>query len=352
VVLAETRETDETARDALRKKIRGLAVDLLDEPSVEVVLAPTHTVLKTSSGKIRRAACRQLWEEGSIGDTPRAAWLQLARLTARGWLFSARLQAIRAGEAAYAAWFWGSVSAGAAAFVVPVSVLPTRKLRWAATRASARLALRLAGVYPEVDGKEGLRTAEPVVFIANHSSYADNLVTAALMPDDVAVVAKRELEDKLFTRFVLRRLGVVFVERFQQEEGARGSNQLTRALAEGRSLLVYPEGTCLRMAGLLPFRAGAFQAAAEAGAPVVPLTIRGTRSLLRPTTWFPRRTPLRVKVGEPIRSRGKGWAAALALRDRARAAILAACGEPDLAGEDAMRHLERLRSAPPRGRKI
>ncbi len=352
VVLAETRETDEGAREELRQKIRELAVDLLDEAAVEIALAPTHTVLKTSSGKIRRAACRQLWEDGKIGGTPRAAWMQLARLTARGWLFSARLQAVRAGEALYAGWFWASVSAGTAAFLVPVAVLPTRKLRWAATRASARLALRLAGVYPEVDGKETLRANEPVVFIANHSSYADNLVTAAVLPDEVAVVAKRELEDKLFTRFVLGRLGVIFVERFRSEEGAHGSNELVRALAEGRSLLVYPEGTCLRMAGLLPFRSGAFQAAAEAGVPVIPLTIRGTRSLLRPTTWFPRRNPLRVKVGDPLRAVGRGWSAAMELRDRARKVILTACGEPDLAGEDAVEHLERLRIAPSRGRKM
>ena len=84
------------------------------------------------------------------------------------------LQAIRARETLYAGWFWGSVSAGASVSLLPVSVLPTRKLRWAATRASARFALRLAGVYPEVDGEETLRTKEPAVFIA-----ADSLPSSA-----------------------------------------------------------------------------------------------------------------------------------------------------------------------------
>ena len=341
VVLAETRESDEVVREQLRQRIRDLAAELLDEPAVEVVLAPLHTVLKTSSGKIRRAACRQLWEQGKIGKSSRAAWLQLARLTLEGRVYSARLGMVRAGEMLYAGRFWVAVGAGVAGFLPVVSLLPGRERRWAAARKCARVALGLAGVSPDVEGREWLDNAGPVVFVANHSSYADNLVSTAVLPGDVAVVGKRELESSGFTRFVLGRLGVIFVERFDQGEGARASDQLGEALAAGRSLLVYPEGTCLRMPGLLPFRMGAFRAAAELGVPVVPVTIRGTRNLLRPTTWFPRRTRLQVKVDKPLTASGKGWAAAVTLRDRVRASVLAACGEPDLAGEDTMKHLER-----------
>jgi 1-acyl-sn-glycerol-3-phosphate acyltransferase len=77
---------------------------------------------------------------------------------------------------------------------------------------------------------------------------------------------------------------------------------------------------------------GAFVAAAQSGRPVVPVALRGTRSVLRAGSWLPRRAPVEVFIGRPIPPRGAGWSDALALRDAARAAILARCGETDLAG--------------------
>ncbi|MCG8527338.1 MAG: hypothetical protein MI748_13215, partial [Opitutales bacterium] len=76
-----------------------------------------------------------------------------------------------------------------------------------------------------------------------------------------------------------------------------------------------------------------FAAAAEVGAPVVPVAIRGTRSLLRADTWFPRRGAVRVVVAAPIMPQGNDWATAVTLRDASRASLLQHLGEPDLAHE-------------------
>jgi len=65
--------------------------------------------------------------------------------------------------------------------------------------------------------------------------------------------------------------------------------------------------------------------------PVVPVALRGVRSVLRDGTWYARRAPIAVTVCAPIDPDGKDWAASLRLRDRVRAAILEHCGEPDLA---------------------
>ena len=102
------------------------------------------------------------------------------------------------------------------------------------------------------------------------------------------------------------------------------------AVRAGQSLLVFPEGTFRRYPGLLPFRLGAFVVAAEAGVPVVPVVLRGTRSILRGDDMFPRRGAVTITVAPPIPPRGTGWPAAVALRDAARAEILARCGEPEL----------------------
>ncbi|OGT10674.1 MAG: hypothetical protein A3F73_04810 [Gallionellales bacterium RIFCSPLOWO2_12_FULL_59_22] len=69
----------------------------------------------------------------------------------------------------------------------------------------------------------------------------------------------------------------------------------------------------------------------EKGTPVVPVSICGTRSILRDGHWFPRRGIITVTIGKPIAPEGKGWTAAIRLRNAAREEISRRCGEPDLA---------------------
>ena len=101
-------------------------------------------------------------------------------------------------------------------------------------------------------------------------------------------------------------------------------------LRAGECLLVFPEGTFRRSPGLLPFRLGAFQAAAAAAAPLLPVAIIGSRAALPDETWRPRRQRIAVTVGTPISPGGDGWAEVLKLRDSARAQLLALTGEADL----------------------
>ena len=108
-----------------------------------------------------------------------------------------------------------------------------------------------------------------------------------------------------------------------------------RPLAAGEPAVIFPEGTFTRAPGLLAFHMGAFAAAAESGRPVVPVTLRGTRSVLRDESWLPRRRPLEVLVHEPIWPRGTDWSEAVRLRNAARAVILEHCGEPDAAAAPA-----------------
>jgi 1-acyl-sn-glycerol-3-phosphate acyltransferase len=87
------------------------------------------------------------------------------------------------------------------------------------------------------------------------------------------------------------------------------------------------------MPGLLGFHLGAFEVACQAGVPIVPVTIRGTRSILRSGQWLPRRGAIAIHIGKPFAPTGRDFAAAIRLRDVARTEILARLGEPDLARE-------------------
>jgi hypothetical protein len=84
VVVAETREADPRRRDELRGRIQALAAELIDGPADDVALVPPGAVLKTSSGKLRRAGTRDAYLDGRLGAGTRAVWLQVGRLALRG----------------------------------------------------------------------------------------------------------------------------------------------------------------------------------------------------------------------------------------------------------------------------
>jgi 1-acyl-sn-glycerol-3-phosphate acyltransferase len=200
---------------------------------------------------------------------------------------------------------------------------------WRITGRCARLLFRLARMPLVVRGLENLPPG-PCVIAANHTSYLDGAVLmAALAERPFAFVAKRELLGSFVTRVFVSGLGAVFVERFDVQKSVEHADELVSAVKHGASLIVFPEATFRRQAGLMAFRAGAFQAAAQAGVPVVPVAIRGARSVLRDGTWSFRRSPVALSFAPPVQPEGADWNAAVRLRDAVRLEILKRCGEPD-----------------------
>jgi len=336
IVVAETRETDETVRAGLEARVNEAASEIFGMPPDEVLLVPPHAVLKTSSGKIRRGAVRELFEQGRLGRRPRAVWWQVARLalvSLRPSLRSAWGRVIDLAYAGYAmAVFW-LLAPPAWLLIV---LLPVARWRWALMRRSARLLFRLCGVPLHLEGLVHWPRQQASVIVANHASYLDGVVLAAVLPGPFSFIAKQELHGQFLARVFLQRIGALFVERFDMQQGVSDLRRGVAVLQSGRSLMFFPEGTFTRMPGLRGFRMGAFVAAAEAGAPVVPVTIRGTRSILRGAQRFAHRGMVRVTVATPITPDGPDWAAAVRLRDAARAALLAQSDEPDLERESSL----------------
>ena len=95
-------------------------------------------------------------------------------------------------------------------------------------------------------------------------------------------------------------------------------------------MVFFPEGTFQRASGLQPFKLGAFVIAAETGTPLTPVTLNGTRSLLRDQVWLPHCGEVRVTIGEAITPASPGWEHTLELRDAARKAITASLTETTL----------------------
>jgi acyl carrier protein len=333
VVLAETRETDPERQQALRRAVNDCAIDLLGMPADDVVLVRPHTVLKTSSGKIRRAASREFYERGGKAARPAPVWWQFVRLA-----WTSAVPQLRRWQGAAGAWgyvayawlvFW--LLAPAVWLAVAATASPERSRRL--IHGAARLLLRLMRTPLLVSGLENLPHT-PCVLAANHTSYLDGILLAAALPPDYpySFVAKREFLDHFVARLFLQGIGCVFVERFDARQGVEHAGQVAEALQEGRMLVFFPEGTFDRRPGVRPFRSGAFSVAVRAGASLVPVAIRGARSMLRENDWFPYRGAASIAIGTAIRPSGSEWRDVVELRDRVRAEILKHSGEPDLEG--------------------
>jgi 1-acyl-sn-glycerol-3-phosphate acyltransferase len=329
VVLAETDTTDPAASETLRTRTRQATVDAVGVAPDDIVLVRPGTIPKTQSGKIRRAAARDLYLTGHLGIRRTALRWQMVRLALAGLPAGAARAARAAMEVTYALWWWAVVSTAFLAGVVAIAVLPKLSWRWSAVRSLARLALATVGARPAVSGTDRI-PRQGAVLIFNHSSYADALVLGAVLPGEPAYLAKKELAGQWFIGFLLRRLGALFVERFDLAESLADIADAIAVASRDRTLVIFPEGTFTRRAGLSGFYLGGFKIAAEAGLPVIPGVLRGTRSMLRSDQWWPRRTRVGVDIGEPLRAEGKDFASILRLRDAARLSMLARCGEPDL----------------------
>lgn len=330
VLAAETRLHDGPERDALVRAVIDRLAGVLEQPPDEVLLCPPHSVPKTSSGKIRRTAARARYEAGDLArPTPLIGALAF-RVTRASVARRVHRALRRAGGLAYAASWW-TILALLGALVWPlVLLLPARSWRHAVLRNGARTFLRLTATPLSVSGEVPRGSAG--IIVANHASYLDALVLTAILPGCPVFLAKQELAAQRIAGPFLRRLGTAFVHR-GEAAGVADAEMVLGRIRAGEQIVVFPEGTFTRSPGMLPFHLGAFQIACRARGPIVPVTISGTRSILRADQWFPHRGRIGVHVATPIVPAGEDFHAAIRLRDATRAAILARSGEPDLADQ-------------------
>jgi 1-acyl-sn-glycerol-3-phosphate acyltransferase len=340
IVLAETRSRDPAERERLRAEINTLAGDLIGAPPDEIVLAPPGTVLKTSSGKIRRAASRDRFEKGDIGKRQRSVPWQVTRVALAGIRPQLRRTLRYIQAALYAGYCWSVYLLLSPVVWFGVTLLPGITQRWALMRACVRILEKATATPVRVNGLQHMPPpGRPCVLVANHASYLDGYTLVGKLPGHFRFIAKAELADSFLVRLPLQRIHAEFVERFETDKGVRDAQRLAEVLKAGHQLLFFPEGTFTRVPGLRPFHLGAFSVATQVATPVVPVAIRGTRSILRSGSWFPHHGTISIEIGAPLDPRKLGaqdgadsWHVAIALRDRCRAFILQHCGEPDLAG--------------------
>jgi 1-acyl-sn-glycerol-3-phosphate acyltransferase len=149
----------------------------------------------------------------------------------------------------------------------------------ACARAWSWLILKTTGVRVRVEGLERIAGGTTYVFVSNHQSIYDIPVIFASLPYQLRIIAKESLALFPVLGWHLRRGGHLFVDRKHPDRS--GILERWRALvSEGLSLIIFAEGTRSADGRVGRFKAGSFLLAIEAGLPVVPLAIVGTRNIM------------------------------------------------------------------------
>jgi 1-acyl-sn-glycerol-3-phosphate acyltransferase len=186
----------------------------------------------------------------------------------------------------------------------------------------SRVALRLAGVTVEVAGADKVPVGTPVIFMSNHQGNFDILALFRAIPCRFAWIAKEELFRVPVFGHSMARAGYVPLDRSAGGRKALKSMDNAAALIRnGRSVVVFPEGTRTPDGELLPFKQGGFLLAGKAGVPIVPITINGSMQInpknhleLYPGT-------IRVRFDDPVPTAGTAGKDRERLMEQVRLAI-------------------------------
>lgn len=129
----------------------------------------------------------------------------------------------------------------------------------------------------ESDGWDRLPEG-PCLIAANHQSFLDPPLVGASLPFEIAFVARKSLFSNPVFGGIIRACRAIPLDRDEADLAA--VRRALATLAEGRKLLIFPEGTRSHDGNLLPAKAGAGLLALKSGCPVVPVRIRGARDVL------------------------------------------------------------------------
>ncbi len=225
------------------------------------------------------------------------------------------------------AWFWIAVVIVAwfpTMLLVYLLTVPFDRGRYIVGWWFRRLGVAMATVNPYWSFRRaGVRVENPrhpYVIVANHESFADILLISHL-PFEMKWLSKIEILKIPLIGWMMRMAGDIPLQRGFGPSALEAMERCRTSLRHRVSVVFFPEGTRSPDGRMLPFKDGAFRLAIEAGVPILPLAVAGTRTALPKHDW--RFNPARaiVEVLPPIDTAGLTLEDLPALKERVRATI-------------------------------
>lgn len=161
----------------------------------------------------------------------------------------------------------------------------------------------ISGVRLTVIGEEQVPTDEPVLYIGNHRSYFDIVISYARCPRLTGYIAKDSIEQIPLLSTWMRRLNCLFINREDIKESLKTILAGIENVKNGISMCIYPEGTRGKGATeleMLPFKEGSLKIAEKTGCKIVPMAITGSADIFEKHIPYIRKSRVILEYGAPI----------------------------------------------------
>ncbi len=329
VVVAETRQHNSEQREKIHTEMIEKVVNVIGVPPDQIVLVPPRTIPKTSSGKLRRSSTKADYLAGKIGRPALPAWVQMTKLFLDGiknklfkWLgFVTRILF--------------NIYLGIA---ILICLIPGLTTVFMSSRKNARqwihfwtrLLSWIAFCPVAVVNKDNIVENQPIIYIANHASYIDALILLAILPIEITFVVKKELQKMPLIGRLIDKLGYLYVDRDDFTRSLAAMTEIEKSIQKKQSIVIFPEGTFVYTSGLRPFKSGAFKVASETITALCPISIHGSRHILRSESFLLSPRKITLTIGELMIPKSNDWQEVIRLRDLSRNEIAKHCGESKL----------------------
>lgn len=170
-----------------------------------------------------------------------------------------------------------------------------RMVQWA-----FRVINKICGVRLTVIGHDNVPQDQAVLYVANHNSYFDIIITYSLCPDLTGYISKDMLEKIPLLNIWMRRLYCLFMNRDDMKQSLKVILQGVEYIKRGISICIFPEGTRGDSQDMEPFKNGSMKIAEKTGCPIIPIAISNSREIINNHMPFVKPTHVIVEYGKPI----------------------------------------------------
>lgn len=168
-------------------------------------------------------------------------------------------------------------------------------------QAAFRLMLKMTGARIQVIGEENVPKDRAILYVGNHKSYFDILLTYSRVPRLTGYVAKKEMESFPILSIWMKRLHCLFLDRKDIKQGLKTILTGIDLIKNGISVCIFPEGTRNKSNDrLLPFKEGSLKMAEKTGCPIIPFAITNSSKLFEDHMPFVRPCDIIIEYGKPI----------------------------------------------------
>jgi 1-acyl-sn-glycerol-3-phosphate acyltransferase len=164
----------------------------------------------------------------------------------------------------------------------------------------AKILLLICDTKVKVIGEENLLRGKPQIFMANHQSDFDILISLAYIPVQFRWIAKKELFAIPIFGAAMRSAGYIEIDRSDREKAIHSIEEAALSIRRGKSIMTFPEGARSRDGEIKAFKQGTFHLAIKSGVPIVPVSIIGSGRIMPKRSLRIKPGQIKMVIGKPI----------------------------------------------------